>query len=155
MKKRTIISLLLAFLIVTVLAVFVFAADWGTATLTGTVKNESGIAVDGTDVDGIVFLTEVLDYYEVDGETIANISMRNSTIDASGQYSFSDLKNGKMYNLEAFYVNSSGAVFQSNRSNGSIIMNSTFLTYYDTAYNVTFLNSTGGTAEYNMTVKVY
>ena len=153
MKKKIIASSIILFL--AVLAIIVYAQTWGTATLTGTVKNESGIAVDGTDVDGIVFLTEVLDYYEVDGETIANLSMRNTSIDSSGSYTFTNLDNGIMYTLEAFYVNSTGHVYQSNSSNASIVMNSTYATYYDPTYNVTFLNSSTGTAEYNITVKAY
>ena len=153
MKKKIIASSIILFL--AVLAIIVYAQAWGTATLTGTVKLEDGTAVDGTDVFGLVFLTEVLNYYEVDGDTIANLSMKNTTVDASGSYSFSNLENGLMYTLEAFYVNSTGHVYQSNSSNASIVMNSTFATHYNTTYNVTFLNSSTGTAEYNITVKAY
>lgn len=137
------------------LAILVYASSpWGTANLTGTVKFANGTAVNGNDDYGEIFLYEITEYLNTSYGVVANLSIQTTTIDSTGGYTFSNLDNGRLYILLAFYINSSDDYFISDMyPNGSIIMNSTFTTEFNSTYNVTFLNSSTGTAEYNITVE--
>lgn len=135
------------------LAVLVYAASsWGTTTLEGTVRYSNGTPIDGSSNEGVVYLFSNLDYVNISGEVAGNISVQNVSVNSTGGYKFTNLDNGKLYSLIAFY-NDASDYYMSDKSNGSIVMNSTFTTYFNTTYNVTFLNSSTGTAEYDIIVE--
>lgn len=126
-----------------------FAGLVQAVTLTGTVKYPNGTAVDS----GKVFLYDIVNLINVSNEIYANYTIINTSIVSDGVYSFDSLNDFEVYTLVGIFEDTSNNVYVSDPLNNSVIMNGSFANYFNTTYNLTFLNSSTGTAEYNITVR--
>ncbi|MEE9525662.1 MAG: hypothetical protein V3V78_03605 [Candidatus Woesearchaeota archaeon] len=149
MKK---LIIFLSFLFLAVFAILVYAQFSGSTTLTGTVKI-SGVAIDGEDNSSIGIV--VLYGFNLSDEYVSVADVKNSTIDASGGYSFSSLEEATLYFIQAQYVNTSDdSLYISSVDDVAIIINDSFTSGFgfNSTYNVTFIDAASAVHDLNLEV---
>jgi hypothetical protein len=147
MKKSLIVLSIVSCLL---LSLFVFAQ--GSVTLYGTVRLPDGTPVDGTNLSGEVLLYDIVNFLNISGDIYPNITIVNTSINSTGGYKFENLENMNPYDLLAFYVNSSEGWYQSEALNNTIFMNGSFYTHYNQSLNLTYLNSSTSSVQYDIVV---